>query len=192
MNEIINIIPEKYRGLALVLAAVLPWLTRALYALANGRGIRGTLSAIWFGTNAPKTPSPSTPNDGASKTGGGVFVFILAASLCFGAVGCHSTPQRVTYQAAATSSVTVETALQAYDVFAAQGKTTPQQNAAVKAAYERYQAAFAVVCDAGAVYASAGQTNAPAASAALQSAVLNANQAISDMMALLQSFGVKL
>lgn len=105
--------------------------------------------------------------------------------------GCGSTAQQAAYKSAATTSVTVETALRAYNVFAAQGKTTIAQNQKVKAAYLKYQTAFAAVCDAGAIYAASGGTNAPA-TAALQQAVQNSSQTITDLINLVQSFGVKL
>ena len=139
--------------------------------------------------------SPLDANSGPSSRSGGVqlLVCLCAASFLFFQAGCSSTPQQVTYQAAATSNVTVQTALQAYDQFAAAGKTTPAQNAAVKAAYEKYQATMAVVCDLGQVYAAAGtSTNSTAAKAALDTAGTNAAQELSDLVALIQSFGVKL
>jgi len=105
--------------------------------------------------------------------------------------GCGTTAQQVAYKSAATTSVTAETAVRAYNVFAAQGKTTVLQNAQVKAAYEKYQAAFAVLCDAGAIYAAGGGTNAPAATA-LQQAVLNTSATITDVVNLVKTFGVKL
>jgi hypothetical protein len=135
----------------------------------------------------PPTNPPSVGN--GVKAPLLILPFVVVGGLLF--AGCASAP-RVTYQAASTSAVTVETALHAYDLFAAAGKTTPAQNAAVKAAYLKYQAAFAVVCDAGAVYSATSTTNAPAASAALQTAIVNANQSIADLIALVQTFGVQL
>lgn len=145
------------------------------------------VSLIWshysHGAATPPPPPTRPPPMGV------LYILALAGALCV--TGCASAP-RVTYQATSTSAVTVETALKAYDVFAAAGKTTPAQNAAVKAAYEKYQAAFALVCDAGAVYSATSTTNAPTASTALQAAIQNANQAIADLVALVQTFGVKL
>ena len=143
--------------------------------------------AIWshYQHGADNTSNPS------SKTS----VYLLIGLLSFGALAgtaCHTTPQQVTYQAAAATTVTVEVALRAYNVFAAQGKTTVAQNQQVKAAYEKYQAAFAVVCDAGQIYAATGGTNAPAASLAMQAAVANASASQTDIIKLVQSFGVKL
>jgi len=45
---------------------------------------------------------------------------------------------------------------------------------------------------AGAIYAATGSTNSPAASAALQTAIVNANTTISDLVNLIRTFGVKL
>lgn len=133
---------------------------------------------------------------GASGAGSqskvGILVIFAALGLCFGSVGCKSTPQQIAYQSAGTTQITVEAALRAYDVFAAQGKTTPAMNAKVKAAYVKYQKAMALLCDAGAVYAATSATNAPAASEALSQAVANVNQEVSDTVALVQSFGVKI
>ena len=152
--------------------------------LASGAGV--LLSHFWHSSPPTNLPPP--------KATGTALLLALALMLPSAVLftGCHTTPQQATYQAAGTASVTVETALKAYDVFAAQGKTTPAQNAAVKAAYEKYQAAFAFVCDAGAIYASTGQTNTPAASAAVQTAIVNANQTIADLLALVRSCGVKI
>jgi hypothetical protein len=164
-------------------------------ALVNSEDVIGlvlTVAGLIASHNWHRNTSAATPTAGGRTGGAALLVALgLASSILF-AGGCSSTPQTVTYQAAATSSVTVETALKAYNDFAASGKTTPAQNAAVKAAFERYQAAFALVCDAGAVYSATSQTNAPAASAALQTAIVNANQSISDLIAVVQSFGVKL
>lgn len=136
-----------------------------------------------------------TPTTPTSKTS--VYAWLLIGALAIGLTpaltGCKSTPpQTIAYQAASTTTITVEAAIRAYDVFAAQGKTTIAQNAQVKAAYEKYQAAAAVVCDAGAIYAATSGTNAPAASLALQVAVQNSTASIADVVNLVQSFGVKL
>ena len=139
-------------------------------------------------------------DDNTPRSNTSVYAWLLIGALAFavmpGATGCKSTPQQITYNTAAATTITVETALKAYNVFAAQGKTTIEQNRQVKAAYEKYQAAFAVVCDAGTIYAASsdtiGGTNAPAASLALQQAVINANASLNDIINLIRSFGVKL
>ena len=123
----------------------------------------------------------------------GMELVALALWLTVGAGGgCTSSAARVSYQTAATTSVTVETAVRTYNVFAAEGKTTVEQNRQVKLAYERYQACMAVLCDAGAVYAATvNNTNAPAA-AGLAQAAQNVTTSIADVIALVRSFGVTL
>lgn len=64
MDEIVNVIPEKYRTTVAVILLVSPYITRAIHALMNGRGIKGTMSAIWLGTNTPPptaTVTTTTP-----------------------------------------------------------------------------------------------------------------------------------
>lgn len=55
MNDIpfINALPERYRGTALLLVLVFPYVTRAFYALKNGGGLVGVWRAILWGTNTP-------------------------------------------------------------------------------------------------------------------------------------------
>lgn len=166
--------------------------------IVNGEDVTGLVlvvaGAVWswyFHKDDTTTPAPTSPT-GIKNS---LFVVFMVAALTLPClVGCNTTPQQVTYQAAGTASVTVETALQTYNVFVA-GKTdatTIAHNVAVKAAYLKYQAAMSVVCDAGAIYAATSGTNAPAASLAMQQAVSNANGSIADLVALVQSFGVKL
>ncbi len=54
MESLINIVPDKFKPMVLILISLSPFITRGLYALYNGRGIKGTLAGIWFGTNQPK------------------------------------------------------------------------------------------------------------------------------------------
>ena len=170
---------------------------RLIQAFRNGAGLKDAFMSVWLGTNSPKPADgssafpPAPPSTPTSKTS----VYLLIGLLALGSLAgtaCKSTPQQVTYQAASATTVTVEVALRAYNVFSAQGKTTVDQNRQVKAAYEKYQAAFAVVCDAGQIYAATGGTNAPAASLAMQAAVANASASQTDIIKLIQSFGVKL
>lgn len=53
---ILNYIPEKYRGWAILTILAAPYVTRGYHALASGGGVRGIWAAIWFGTNTPKQP----------------------------------------------------------------------------------------------------------------------------------------
>jgi len=56
----LNLLPEKWMGWVLLLIALSPYITRGYYALANGGGLKGVMSAIWIGTNTPKTTTVTT------------------------------------------------------------------------------------------------------------------------------------
>jgi hypothetical protein len=62
MNDIINLIPEKWRNHVMLVILISPYATRVIHSLKNGGGIKGALSAIWLGTNTPNKNSvnPST------------------------------------------------------------------------------------------------------------------------------------
>lgn len=87
-NTLLPFVPEKYRGLVLLLVTSSPLITRALYALMNGRGIKGTISAIWLGTNTPKPASPPANISGGSSAGTAILLMLAVASFAF--VGCRS------------------------------------------------------------------------------------------------------
>jgi len=109
--------------------------------------------------------------------------------------GCGTTPQKVAYQAAGTTTVSVDTAMSLWGAYVAANHPPVAQEAAVKAAYEKYQASMATACDAGAIYAATSVTNAPGlskASLALQQATSTAGQELTDLETLISSFGVKL
>jgi len=167
-------------------------------AIVNGEDVTGLVltivGIIWSHWEHTPDEAPKATASGGNVIGLWLTIGLLAMSL--GApvlmTGCGTTPQRASFQAAGTTQITVETALRAYNEFAKAGKTTVAQNQQVKAAYEKYQVAMLVVCDAGEIYASmSGGTNSPAASLALQAAVGNANTEINDVVRLIQSFGVK-
>jgi len=112
--------------------------------------------------------------------------------------GCN-TPQSAAYKTAATTQVTVDTAMHLWGAYVTAQKVagTPvpvAQEQAVKAAYQKFQAAMVVACDVGAVWSASSVTNnsitGPAN--AFAQAVVNANQTITDLTALIASFGVKL
>jgi hypothetical protein len=107
-------------------------------------------------------------------------------------IGCNTTPQKVTYQSAGTAVVSVDTAMNLWGAYVAANHPPIAQEQAVKAAYEKYQAAMATACDAGAIYAATGSTNAPATSLALQQAIASVGKELVDLENLIASFGVKL
>ena len=152
----------------------------------------GVLGLTWlWGHLTHSTPLPASASAGSPKAGGVALLAALGvASFLF--TGCAGTPVTVAYKAAGATDVTVQAALAAYDQFAKNNETTPAQNEAVQNAFLKYQAAYAVLCDAGSVASAASGTNAPAASLALTQAQANATQTLADLVNLIQSFGVKL
>jgi hypothetical protein len=86
----------------------------------------------------------------------------------------------------------VDAAMSEWGAYVAVNHPPVNEEQTVKAAFEKYQTLMTVVCDAGSIYAGAGSTNAPAASGALQTAILNANNEITDLENLITSYGVKL
>jgi hypothetical protein len=51
MDNLLKIIPEKYQAPLLALIVLIPYITRAYHALANGGGLHGIWTAIMYGTN---------------------------------------------------------------------------------------------------------------------------------------------
>src|SRR3954470_7846169 len=54
IDSLLPFVPEKYRAWVVLAFAASPYITRTCYALMNGHGLKGVLSAIWLGTNTPK------------------------------------------------------------------------------------------------------------------------------------------
>ena len=138
MNDIpiINQLPEKWRGTALLICLALPYITRAYHALAAGGGLKGIWNAIWFGTNAPSSPTPATPGPSPS-----VIPLLLAAGLSATLIGCQT--QDVPGRTLATTVQTVDAAMQGWATYVALGHAGPAQEAQVRAAYAQYQRAEA-------------------------------------------------
>ena len=118
---------------------------------------------------------------------------LLATFLPIGFIisGCKSTPQEITFQAASTTVVGVDTAMNLWGSYVAQAHPGTNQEMIVKNAYEKYQASMAAVCDAGEIYAATGGTNGTA-TAAFNQAIANSGQDLADLENLINSFGVKL
>jgi hypothetical protein len=133
--------------------------------------------------------TPPTSSSGPSNPGAPLMVLLHGGALFFS--GCSTTPQQAAYQGAGTTVVSVDTAMKLWGAYVASNHPGTNTEAAVKSAYEKYQASMAVVCDAGAAYSATGGTNATA-TAALQQAVENSGQEIVDLENLISSFGVKL
>ena len=54
IDKILGFIPEKYRSAVVLIVALSPYVSRAIYSVINGGGIKGIITAIWLGTNVPK------------------------------------------------------------------------------------------------------------------------------------------
>lgn len=57
---VLNAIPSKWRGYALLIFMAAPYLTRAWHAWRSGGGLRGIWSSIMFGTNTPKVDATAS------------------------------------------------------------------------------------------------------------------------------------
>lgn len=145
------------------------------------------------GSTPSPPPNAGTGTGGSSKTAG---VFLLCAGLSAALLSaCQSTPQQVTYQAAGTATVSVDTAMHLWGAYVAANHPSTNAELVVKASYEKYQAAMALACDAGSVYAATAVTNATAGAQmqlALQQAISTAGQDLADLERLIASFGVKI
>jgi hypothetical protein len=138
--------------------------------------------------NHASDPTTPTTNSSAGKIPLMLLALLVLPATFF--VGCSTTPQRVAYQAAGTTIVSVDTAMNFWGVYVAANHPSTNAEAQVKSAYEKYQAGIAVLTDAGAAYAATDGTNGTA-SAALNVATANVATEISDLENLLSSFGVK-
>jgi hypothetical protein len=56
-----SVVPPRWRGTALALAAASPYIVRGLHALYCGKGLRGVMAGIWLGTNQPNNSPPPMP-----------------------------------------------------------------------------------------------------------------------------------
>ena len=142
-------------------------------------GIYAARAAAAAKTASPKARPPS-----------GFFPMILSALLaggllCGALTACNSTPQVVTYQAAGTTITSVDAAMNCWGVYVAANHPGTNAEAQVKAAFEKYQASAALVCDAGAAYAASGGTNGIAA---VNQAIANAGQNLADLQAVINIF----
>jgi hypothetical protein len=116
----------------------------------------------------------------------------LAMTIAFN--GCKSTPPQVAYRTAGSVQVSVEAAMAAWNIYVGQYHPPLATELQVKAAYQKYQQAMTVVCDAGAIYAASSVTNTAGqtgAAAALDQARSNAAQSLGDLVGLLRTIGVK-
>jgi hypothetical protein len=161
-------------------------------------GVSFLLSHLHHGIPTPNQAAAPVPPSSSPAVGKAPLFLVISAGaamiLCTG-TGCSTTAQQAAYQAAATTTVTVDTAMNLWGAYVAANHPGPTAEAKVKAAFEKYQATMAVVLDTGAIYASTSATNSAAAGpaqAALNTATAQAAAELGDLETLITSYGVKL
>lgn len=101
--------------------------------------------------------------------------------------GCGTAPERITYQTASVTEITIDNAMTAWGHYVAQFHPPASEERAVKDAFEKYQAAALVVADAGKALA-----EGTGSQSALDVAIQNASASLGDLINLIQKFGVKI
>jgi hypothetical protein len=160
--------------------------------IAGGLVTLAPLIWSWIYHGDPPADPPLTPIKPRIP---GPLALLMAAALLavtpFYFSGCKSTPQQAIYETAGTTIVGVDTAMNLWGAYVAAEHPGTNIESQVKAAFDQYQAAMTVFCDAGAAYAATGGTNGTA-TAALNQAAANASQNLLDLEKLIAGFGVKL
>lgn len=152
--------------------------------------IGAVMVLVGFGHSVVQKWNSKPTSSGSPGNGVPLLLAFMGGTLFFSA-GCKTTPQEVTYQAAGTTVVTVDTAMNLWGAYVAANHPGTNAELAVQAGYQKYQNSMAVVCDAGAAYAATGGTNATAV-AALDQAIANSSQNLTDLENLITGFGVHL
>jgi len=121
-------------------------------------------------------------------------LLLCAFALSPAFTGCKSSPATTAVRVSDSAKVTVEAALGAWDAYIVANHPPLAQQAAVKKAWERYQAAQLLVLDTALILKEAQATggNTITAKATLDSAIANGGQAIADLLALVRQFGAKI
>lgn len=68
LEKLLVFLPEKWRPLVSALIVASPFVTRAMYAIINGGGLKGIFTSIWLGTNTPKPKAAEPPASAPSLT----------------------------------------------------------------------------------------------------------------------------
>jgi hypothetical protein len=152
---------------------------------------------LWGHVNHSTPTVPEQPAGPAApispRLTGPLMILLLGCGLwtvdCGLLTGCSSTPQQVAYQSAGTTIVTVDTAMGLWGAYVAANQPGTNAEAKVKFAYEKYQTAMTILCDAGTVYSMTASTNA---ASVLNLAASTAAQDLLDLENLITACGVKL
>lgn len=86
-------------------------------------------------------------------------ILLLFIALCLTLMGCTSW-RSASYKSAGTAVITADIAMKAWAKRVAAGKATPEQEKAVKSAYEKYQKSMLTAIDAGKASTTSTDTNA--------------------------------
>ena len=156
-------------------------------------GIIVTLVGLYLSHTQHSELPPADPT--SSRTPPGKLPVLLLVGT-FGAslflAGCASAPTNI-YKGVGSTDATVTAAVKAWDLYVSQNAVPIPQQLAVKAAFQKVQAAEILVLDADAAYAQYSGTNAPAGVVAQsETAAANATAALNDLLALLAQFNLKL
>lgn len=188
-------------ALAIVSAITTLWFQRASL---TPELITGAAAAILTGVGllCARDNDKSSEDVGAKdppatlpKTGP-LLALSLAAGLALSSAGCSTTPSTAAYRTSATAKVSVDSAMRSWGNYVAQFHPPVSQEAAVRDAFKKYQLAQAAILDAAINYRTAQETGdaegQTTAQNALSASVATASGALDDLVALIQSFGVKI
>ena len=129
---------------------------------------------------------PPTPPAGiGSKLSAFIAIGALSGLMCS---GCASTPAGKAYQGEAATHATIDAAMTAWGDYVASRHPGTNQEATVKIAFQRCQAAELSLIDASALYAALKNQNAETN---LLTAATDVQNCISDLFQILDAFGVK-
>jgi len=194
IDAIQNLVPHKYQPLALAVAVLMP---RGLYALKNGGGLREFLMAMFLGTNTPATP-PAIPGNTTSTPAAKIPILLaMLGCLALGTAGCSTTQQGVVYKSASAVQTALDGTMTIYGDYLKIHPLPDATRAKVRDAYIKVEAALTVVVDAEIALGTATAQNSPSATVTAAqgqqtAALAQASQALSDLVALVRSFGVKI
>ena len=163
-------------------------------SIVNSPDVIGVIMTIaglvWshYSLSTPATTPPASPSISSKPPLMLLFALLLPALLI---QGCASAPTNA-YKAEAATDATVSAAMTAWGSYVAANHPPSSQELAVRAAFEKYQAAELLAIDATASYTAATSINSSAALDAMTAASSSVAQSITDLVNLIQSFGVKL
>jgi hypothetical protein len=191
LTVVMQAVPEKFHGWAVFGFVTLPFLTRTYHALVNGAGLRGAWNAIWFGTNTPKDVVPASTSNVIKLMA--FFILSLAIVPLWFGTGCQSPPQRVAFNVASAPVTTSDQAMKVWGDYVHQFHPAVEQERKVLVAYRKVKAAELAAIDAAHAAANAmSSTNTLSATLTTQLQSPEVSQALSELLDVLRSIGVKI